>query len=226
MGCVFHQIYTKNQIFIFFLIPILTVFCIYSLKNLQFKRKNQIQLLLTLLCLVICIKYINRFDIERKFHELSDVDLSQAIVFSNFDNKFRGLKWISPSFKNPKEEISILNDLKIILQNKDNKNKMLLSEYNFFSLSLNKNLHGISRTYDQISYPNKNTKYFNKYRLFVKQKIIENKIDQIFILDSAEITQFRLNHIVLNFVPESCFNKTYINKFTIKLDIKNCEYLK
>ena len=91
---------------------------------------------------------------------------------------------------------------------------------------MNKNLHGISRTYDQISYPNKNTKYFNKYRLFVKQKIIENKIDQIFILDSAEITQFRLNHIVLNFVPESCFNKTYINNFTIKLDIKNCEYLK
>ena len=37
---VFHQIYTKNQIFIFFLIPILTVFCIYSLKNLQFKRKS------------------------------------------------------------------------------------------------------------------------------------------------------------------------------------------
>ena len=104
VGCVFHQIYTKNQIFIFFLIPILTVFCIYSLKNLQFKRKNQIQLLLTLLCLVICIKYINRFDIERKFHELSEVDLSQAIAFSNFDNKFKGLKWISPSFKNQKRK--------------------------------------------------------------------------------------------------------------------------
>ena len=36
------------------------------------------------------IKYINRFDIERKFHELSDVDLSQAIVFSILITKFRG----------------------------------------------------------------------------------------------------------------------------------------
>ncbi len=226
IGCVFHQIYTKNQIFIFFLIPLVTAFSIYSLKNLHFERKNKTQFLLAFLCLVICIKYINRFDIERKFHELSNVDLSKAIAFSNFDNKFKGLKWISPSFKDPKEEINILNNMKMILQKKDNKNKMLLSEYNLFSLLLNKNFHGISRTYDQISYPNKNTKYFNKYKLFVKQKIIENKIDQIFVLDSAEIIPFRLNHIVFNYVPESCFNKTYINKFIVKLDIKKCEYLK
>ena len=226
IGCVFHQIYTKNQIFIFFLIPIITAFSFYSLKSLHIKNKNKIKFFMAFFCLVICIKYINRFDIERKFHELSNVDLSQAVAFSKFDKKFRGLKWISPSFKDPEEEIKILNNMKDILQKDNNKNKMLLSEYNFFSLTLNKNFHGISRTYDQISYPNKNTKYFDKYRLFVKQKIIDKKIDQIFILDSAEITQFRLNHILFNFLPESCFNKTYINKFTVKLDIKNCKHLK
>ncbi len=226
IGCVFHQIFTKNQIFIFFLIPILTAFSIIALRNLNFKRKHQFKLLIGFLCLIICIKYINRYDIDRKFHELSNVDLSKAVAFSKFDNKFKGLNWISPSFKDPEKEISVLKNLKSNLLKKNNKNKMLLSEYNFFSLSLNVNLHGISRTYDQISYPNQGTRYYDEYRLFFKDKIIDNKIDEIFVLDSAEITKFRLNHIVFNFVPENCFNKTYINKFTVKLDIKNCEYLK
>ena len=35
------------------------------------------------------------------------------------------------------------------------KKKMLLTEYNFFSLSLNKNYLRLSRTYDGISFPNK-----------------------------------------------------------------------
>ncbi len=226
IGCVFHQIYTKNQIFILFLIPILTALSISSLTNLNFKRKNQLKFLLGFICLLVSIKYINRYDFERKFHELSNVDLNRAVSFSSFDYKFKGLKWISPSFKDPEKEIRILKNMKINLLKKDNKNKMLLSEYNFFSLTLNKNLHGISRTYDQISYPNKGKKYYDEYRLFFKEKIINNKIDEIFILDSAEINQYRLNHIVFNFVPENCFNKTLINKFTVKLEIKSCKYLK
>lgn len=201
-------------------------FIFYSLKDLSFKRKKKIKFLLAIICLIICIKYINRYDFERKFHELSGVNLSKAVEFSKFDNKFKGLNWISPSFKDPEKEISILNKMKTNLQKNNNKNKMLLSEYNFFSLSLNKNFHGISRTYDQISYPNKSTKYFNEYRLFFKQKILDKKIDQIFVLDSAEVTQLRLNHIVYNFVPENCFDETYINKFIVKLDLKNCKYLK
>ena len=37
-GSIFHQIYTKNQIFIFFLIPLITGFTFYFQRNLNFKK--------------------------------------------------------------------------------------------------------------------------------------------------------------------------------------------
>ena len=76
---------------------------------------------------------------------------------NSFDEKLNGLNRITPHFENPQDEIDVLNKLKNLLIN-DKYNKMLLTEYNFFSLLLNENLNGPSRTYDNISYPNKNSK--------------------------------------------------------------------
>ena len=59
-----------------------------------------------------------------------------------------------------------MNNLYEALKN-DQANKMLITEYNFFSSILGENLNSPSRTYDDISYP-KNTyimsliKFFNK----------------------------------------------------------------
>jgi len=226
VGSIFHQIYTKNQIFIFFLIPLITAFSFYFLANLKLKRKALIKIFLFSFCLIISIKYIDRYGFERKFHELSNVNLNNAIVFSKFDEKFKGLKWISPSFQNPEKEINILNEMKKNLLKNSEKNKMLLTEYNFFSLSLNKNYYGLSRTYDTISFPNKDSKYYENYKLFFKEKIIRNEIVEIFLLDSVKVDQLRLNHIVFNYIPEMCFDKTYINDFIVKLNVKDCEFLK
>ena len=71
-----------------------------------------IKISLVSFCLPICIKYIDRFAFERKFHDLSNVNLNNAIVFSNFDEKFKGLKWISPSFQDPEKEINILIEMR------------------------------------------------------------------------------------------------------------------
>ena len=224
-GSIFHQIYTKNQIFIFFLIPLITGFTFYFQRNLNFKKNKFFKLFLAFFCLIICLKYINRFDIERKFHELSNVDLSKAVNFSVFDQKFKGLKWISPSFKNPEKEINLLKVMRENLLKNENRNKMLISEYNFFSFSLNKNYYGLSRTYDEISFPNKESKYFDNYRLFFKAKIKNKKINEIFFLDSTEIDKLRLNQVIFNFIPENCFDKIFINQFIVKLNVKNCEFL-
>ena len=225
-GSMFHQIYTKNQIFIFFLIPLITAFSLYFLANLKLKREAIIKISLVSFCLLICIKYIDRYAFERKFHDLSNVNLNKAIVFSNFDEKFKGLKWISPSFQNPEKEINILIEMrKNLLKNVDKK-KMLLTEYNFFSLSLNKNYYGLSRTYDSISFPNKESKYYENYKIFFKNKITHNKIEEIFFLDSTEIDKLRLNQTIFDYIPQNCFDITYINDFIVKLDVKNCNFLK
>ena len=59
------------------------------------------------------------------------MDLSKAVNFSVFDQKFKGLKWISPSFKNPEKEINLLKVMRENLLKNENRNKMLISEYNF-----------------------------------------------------------------------------------------------
>jgi len=71
---IFHQILTKNQTFIFFLIPILTAFSQISLIDTKLKYKNLIFLILISLCLFATLKYHLRFNENRKFHELENVD--------------------------------------------------------------------------------------------------------------------------------------------------------
>ena len=133
LSTLIHQFYTKNQIYIFFLIPILIGFFFYFIENLKFKNKKSLKYLFIFLCLFCTIKYHERFNSERKFHELSNTNIKNGIEIKNFDNKFKGLKWISPYYKNPEEEINniilLYNLLKI-----DKSKKMLLTEYQFFHL--------------------------------------------------------------------------------------------
>ena len=119
--------------------------------------------MIIILCLVATFKYHERFNINRKFHELNYVTTSNSINGSNIHNKLKGINWISPYFKNPQEEIDILTiSLKILKE--ENKNKMMITQYNFFSSLLEEKLFSPSRTFDSISYPKKNTRYYNKYK--------------------------------------------------------------
>ena len=72
----------------------------------------------------------------------------------SFSENLKSLNWISPYFENPDEELKILKNLHDILKN-DKSNKMLITEYNFFSSILSENLNTPSRTFDNISYPKK-----------------------------------------------------------------------
>ena len=107
-----------------------------------------------------------RFNEGRKFHELSYVNLKLSSDGKEIDKKFSGLKWITPQFKNnPKEEIILINQVKSYLQN-DNRIKMLITNYSFFSAILDQKLFSPSRwhTSDGAAYPLKNNKYFASYK--------------------------------------------------------------
>ena len=102
---------------------------------------------------------------------------------------------------------------------------MLLTEYNFFSILLNENLNGPSRTYDNISYPNKNSKYYENYRSFLKERLNQNKIKSIYILEPKKINQNRLDHLIFNYIKADCFSVSFIDNFITKLEIKECNDL-
>ena len=123
-------------------------------------------IILILICLFATFKYHVRFNENRKFHELNYVNFNLSSNGKEIDNKFTGLKWITPQFKNnSNEEIILINQVKYHLQN-DNRIKMLITNYSFFSAILNQKLFSPSRWHflDGTAYPLKGNKYFVSYK--------------------------------------------------------------
>ena len=138
---IFHQLLTRNQTFIFFLIPILTAFSHTKINS----KQRIVSVILILFCLFVTTKYHLRFNENRKFHELVYSDFNLAIDANKIDGKFSGLKWITPEFeKNPDEEINLINEIKDYFQN-DNRNKMIMTNYSFFSVILEKKSFSTTR---------------------------------------------------------------------------------
>ena len=95
-------------------------------------------MILVIFCIGVTFKYHYRFNIDRKFHELNNVNFSDAVGANKLSKKLFGLNWITPRLKNKKKQfwkLKHLNDFKNILK-KDKEKKMVLSNYSlFFSLT-------------------------------------------------------------------------------------------
>ena len=221
LSSIFHQVLTKNQIYIFFLIPLLSAFCLYSLNDMKSENVSRFKLVIIIFSIFLTYKYFMRFDIERKFHELNNTKIDNSVGFDTFDKKFKYLNWISPHYKNPQEEIEMLKKMRELLKD----NNMLISEYNFFSFTTNKKLNGPSRTYDNISYPLINSQYYDKYRSFLINKIKDNGINVIYILKNKKIDEVKLNHLIFDYIPKNCFNLSFIDSNITQLKVKNCKVL-
>jgi len=219
----FHQIYTKNQIYIFSLIPISIGFLFYYKKFIKYKISNFGTYFLLLFCFFITVKYHVRYNLERKFHELNEVQISNAVDAKIINKKLFNLKWISPNFKEPNEEVDIIKDFFNILK-KDKQKKMLISEYNFYSSLLKENLYTPSRTFDLISYPRINSKYYMKYKAHLKNIIKKNKIEKIYIFEP--FIEFDKDELIFNYISKDCFNINLDNKSFIILNILDCNELR
>jgi hypothetical protein len=222
---IYHQILTKNQIFIFSLIPVLSSFLLYFLRDIKIKKKKYLDYLIVLLCLLITFKYHLRFNEQRKFHELSSTNINNAIRVDFKKNFFYGLKWITPNYRNPTEELRIIEDFYLLIK-KDSSKKILITEYSFFSALLKESLHSPSRTYDNISYPTLKDDSFQIYNKFFKNNIIKNKIENIYIFfPSLDITSSKLNHFIFNYLPEDCYDLEHLSNYTKKIRLNKCDYL-
>ena len=96
---IFHQLLTKNQIFIYFLIPIIFGILNKDLNIIFPKIKKIISGILVIFLLSITLKYHLRYNEERKFHELSRVDFNNTVEAKNIHNSLKGLRWINPFLK-------------------------------------------------------------------------------------------------------------------------------
>ncbi len=217
---IFHQFYTLNQNYIFFLIPFLC-----GITHIFYKRsfnKNYFLIFSILLCIFSVTKYHLRFNEQRKFNELENIDLSKAVDAKNLSTSLKGLKWItSINPNNPSQELENLKEVVRVLK-KDKKNKTLITDYQV--------LAPISDIYDfspnqwhhpTVSFPLRGQEYFKVYQNYFVRNIKKNKIE--FIYETTE----NENTITELIIDKDCFKKIRISSMLVRLDlVKNCKDLK
>ena len=215
-----HQLLTKNQIYIFFLIPLFLSLTHLEISRIFKNNKKYLKYILIGISLFSVIKYNERFNIERKFHELNYVNFNDYVGAKSIDKKFRGLKWITPGKKDKKsvetEIINLKNIIKILKDDKES--RIVITNYSFISTVLNKSQNGISRWYpgNNSNFPSNNSKYFDSFRNFYLSNIKKKKIQNIYVLFDVD------ENIVTNYLPVKCLKRNENKKnLFIKFELEN-----
>ena len=214
---IFHQLITANQTFIFSIIPILAgISHIIMVKHIS--KKKIYHLIILFLVVVATIKYHVEYNEKRKFMDLQNTDLSKAVNANLIDKKFRNLKWINPFFPgSPEEEINLLKEIIQKIKN-DNRKKMVITHYQFFSIILEEDLNIPNRWYlANASHPIKDHKYHKHYQDHFKKKIQQNNISVIYAVGPVQIKDFEI------YIDEFCFEKKEINSISSVIELKECE---
>ena len=217
---IFHQMISLNQNFIFFLIPMLCGIA-HSFYKKTFKS-NHFLIVIFLMCIFSTGKYHLRFNEERKFNELENIDLSKAVDAKILDEKLKGLKWIT--YLNPNRPLIELKNLKEAMNyfQEETSKKILITEYQIIAPILDIYDNSPNQWHHpSVSFPLEGNKYFNVYKKYFIAKIKEKKIKVIFETkeNDAIITALILD--------KKCFNKNRVGKMLIKIELNlNCEELK
>ena len=219
-GLIVHQVLTKNQIYIYFLIPLCFGFLQIQIEKSKINFKKFLKYLILFVVIFTTTKYHLRFNEDRKFHELANVDLSKAIESKELDKSLEGIQWISPYFpNNPQNEIIFLKEIKSEIDNINNK-IMVFTHYSFLDSVTSNNLNSPSRTHtvDGASMPMKDNKYFRDYKKYIEDIIVEKNIKQIYFLKFEKLS----TKAISQYIKKDCYTQSQ-DKLFIQFKIeKNC----
>ena len=201
----FNQLITANQIYIFSLIPILAAICQLNLKNLGFNPKYFY--IIFFIFLFATSKFHLRFNIDRKFHDLENINKNDAINADQIHKSFNKLKWIN-KFDNPKNELLVIKKAMKVIKN-DKREKSLITHYQFISTLTDNRLNLLNRWYlwDNNTHPTENHKYFEFYKSMINKNIQKNNIKVIYLLGQENEILFK--HVE-NYFSDICFESKII----------------
>lgn len=200
---IFHQILTKNQIYIYFLVPVLIGFLEIEINHVNFKFKKYFSFIMLIFLIGVTLKYHLRYNENRKFHELVSVNLTNSIAASNLHINLSGLSWITSTFDgNPSDEIIILQKAQKELEN-ISEEIMLITHYQFLQSITKKNLNYPNKTFtiDGVSMPLKKNKYYEYYKNFLLKKIELKNIKKIYFFNHENLPK----ELITDYIDKSCY---------------------
>ena len=216
---IYSQLLTKNQILIFFIIPFYIGMSHYFIN--KYYKKEYIVFFLFFILIISTVKFHSRFNVDKKFMDLENINLKIGIDGKNLDPNLKSLNWITPLFpKDPLLEIELLKDTKSQIINENN-NSIIMTDYQILSFLVNSKKFSPNKWFDDLSVPNKKNKYFQEYKTFFLEKIKNENISVIFIVGLN-----KENYLDDIFFEKSCLSKKNINRLTKKIDISKCNFLK
>ena len=215
---IYNQLLTKNQIFIFFLIPISAAYShAYTIK--YFNKKYLIYFLL-LIFIFSTTKYHVRFNHHKKFMELSNVDFNLVEDASKLDKRLKGLKWITPHYpEKPLYEINLLIDTKKFLFG-INEEKIIITDYQFFSSLLDNKYASPNKWYDGLSIPRKESNYYKIHKDFFLNKIKINKIKYMYFVGKRKHTMNFFDELAFQ---NKCIVSKNINEVLTEFNLNQCD---
>ena len=219
VSLILHQVLTKNQIYIYFLVPLSFGLLHAKIEKINFKSRNIINYSIMFLVIFVTIKYHIRYNENRKFHELIYTDISEHTESAPLGKSLEGIMWISPLYKkSPQNEINMLKQVKSQLNKK--KNLMLISNYLFLDSITIPNLNSPNRayTYDGSTMPLKKNKYFNYYKNYLFKKLIKKKINEVYFIKEEKFNF----EIFTQFLTKDCYLKYEDDLFVIFKLNKKC----
>ena len=216
----FHQLLTKNQTYIYFLIPLSFALLQIEINNLGHTKKKLFTYLTIFLVIFSTVKYHIRYNENRKFHDLANTNISEYAESFILDKSLKGILWISPHYDgNPQSELEVLKKIKHQLNKK--KNIMVLTHYLFLDSITQTNLNSPSRTHtlDGASIPLPGNKYFDYYKKnFLYKKLIEKNINEVYFIRSEGINVEALTQ----FFKKKCYQRYEEGLFILFKLKKSC----
>ena len=153
--------------------------------------------------------------------ELVSADFNLAENVVKLDKRLKGLKWITPHYpNNPLKEINLLLDTKNILSEKKGE-KIIITDYQFFSSMLNNKFASPNKWYDDLSIPDKKNKYYNVHKKFFLNKIKKNEIKYLFFIGKNKSEMYFFEEF-LN--ENECIVLHQFNELLIEFDITKCKF--
>ena len=216
---IYNQLLQANQIYIFSLIPVLASL-LHAYINKNYKKNLIISWFLILIISFVSLKYHLRFNVDRKFIDLENIDKNIGFSANMLHPSFGGLHWVTNLKKTQEDKLLLQKAFEILKE--ENENSYIITHYQFFSTILKKKFYILNRWYiwDNNSHPTENHKYFSYYKKFASNNFEKNKIKNIYLIN--EKNEINFNNIK-NYFENKCFSEEkMLNERLIKLSLKNC----